>query len=206
MSKDTCTWGTPRGAGGIPERRKRPRLLLPSAICRSPCSTWISTELWFDSEVLNRSLLRTGIGVLRGIKTFITPPIVSRPSDRGVTSLSIRSRSSPVRMPACTAAPIATTSSGLTDWHGSRGMRVRTISCTIGMRLEPPTKTTSSMSSAARPESLRAPCTGRSRRSSRSGQSPSNTLRSRVVSTCRGPSGPVAMKGREIGVLGTPLN
>ena len=201
MSKDTCTWGTPRGAGGMPERRKRPRLLLSAAICRSPCSTWISTELWLASDVLNRSLLRTGIEVLRGISTFITPPMVSRPSDRGVTSLSIRSRSSPVRIPACTAAPIATTSSGFTDWQGSSGIRVRTICCTIGMRVQPPTSTTSSMSSAAKAESRRARCTGRSKRSSRSGQRPSNTRRSRVVSICSGPSGPVAIKGKEIGVL-----
>ena len=115
MSNDTCTWGTPRGAGGIPERRKRPNDLLSHAICRSPCSTWISTEFWLASDVLNTSALRTGMAVLRGISTFITPPIVSSPSERGVTSLSIRSRSSPVRMPACTAAPIATTSSGFTD-------------------------------------------------------------------------------------------
>ena len=206
MSNDTCTWGTPRGAGGMPESRKRPRLLLPSAICRSPCNTCTSTELWLGSEVLNTSLLRTGIGVLRGISTFMTPPMVSSPNDNGVTSLSIRSRNSPVRIPACTAAPIATTSSGFTDWQGSRGTKVRTICCTIGMRVDPPTSTTSSMSSAASPESRRARCTGRNRRSSRSGHSPSNTLRSSVVSMCSGPSGPVAMNGNEMGVLCTPLS
>ena len=158
------------------------------------------------SEVLNTSLLRTGIGVLRGISTFMTPPMVSSPNDNGVTSLSIRSRNSPVRIPACTAAPIATTSSGFTDWQGSRGTKVRTICCTIGMRVDPPTSTTSSMSSAASPESRRARCTGRNRRSSRSGHSPSNTLRSSVVSMCSGPSGPVAMNGNEMGVLCTPLS
>ena len=134
----------------------------------------------------------------------MTPPIVSRPRERGLTSLSIRSRNSPVRMPACTAAPIATTSSGLTDWQGSRGTRVRTMACTIGMRVPPPTNTTSSISSAARPESRRARCTGRSSRSSRSPQRPSKVRRSRVVSMWSGPASAVAIKGREMGVLCTP--
>src|SRR5574341_810215 len=39
MSKVTSTCGVPRGAGGMPSRRKRPRLILSVAIGRSPCST-----------------------------------------------------------------------------------------------------------------------------------------------------------------------
>ena len=83
---------------------------------------------------------------------------------------------------------------------------MRTNCFTIGMRVEPPTKTTSSMSSAARAASRSALCTGRNRRSNRSGQRASKPPRSRLVSMCRGPASAVAMKGSEIGVLCTPLN
>jgi hypothetical protein len=51
--------------------------------------------------------------------TFVmTPPSVSRPTDSGVTSSSTTSSTSPLSTPACSAAPIATTSSGLTVTFG----------------------------------------------------------------------------------------
>ena len=53
---------------------------------------------------------------------------------------------SPESTPACTAAPMATTSSGLTPLCGSLPKNFLTVSCTSGMRVEPPTSTTSSMS------------------------------------------------------------
>ncbi|MNC57284.1 hypothetical protein D3C75_1069330 [compost metagenome] len=43
MLKVTSICGTPRGAGGISFSMNRPSVLLPFAIARSPCSTWIST-------------------------------------------------------------------------------------------------------------------------------------------------------------------
>eukprot|EP00427_Karlodinium_veneficum_P021305 CAMPEP_0169098666 /NCGR_PEP_ID=MMETSP1015-20121227/20161_1 /TAXON_ID=342587 /ORGANISM="Karlodinium micrum, Strain CCMP2283" /LENGTH=59 /DNA_ID=CAMNT_0009159527 /DNA_START=253 /DNA_END=432 /DNA_ORIENTATION=- len=53
----------------------------------------------------------------------MTPPAVSKPIDKGVTSNNKRSctceEPSPVRIAACTAAPKATASSGLMDLHGS---------------------------------------------------------------------------------------
>ena len=145
MSKDTCTWGTPRGAGGIPINLNRPRDLLSATISRSPCRTWTSTMVWLFSEVEKTSDRRTGMVVLRGITRFITPPMVSNPRDRGVTSSSKISCISWLRMAAWIAAPTATTSSGLTFWLGSRRISDRTKSCTMGIRLPPPTSTTSSI-------------------------------------------------------------
>ena len=54
-----------------------------------------------------------------GIIRVVTPPKVSTPKDRGVTSNNNISLTSPARTPACTAAPTATTSSGLTVWFGA---------------------------------------------------------------------------------------
>ena len=56
------------------------------------------------------------------------------------------SLTSPESTPAWTAAPIATTSSGFTPLCGSLPKNFLTVSCTSGMRVEPPTSTTSSMS------------------------------------------------------------
>src|SRR3712207_8468869 len=54
----------------------------------------ISTEPWLSSAVVNTSLLRVGIVVFRSISFVITPPLVSMPKERGVTS---RSRTSLTR-------------------------------------------------------------------------------------------------------------
>ena len=48
-----------------------------------------------------------------------TPPKVSIPKESGVTSNNNTSLTSPVKTPPWIAAPIATTSSGLTDLLGS---------------------------------------------------------------------------------------
>ena len=204
ISKDTSTWGTPRGAGGMPISLNRPRDLLLAAISRSPWSTCTSTEVWLFSEVEKISDRRTGMVVLRGITFFITPPMVSRPKDREETSSSMMSCTSWVMMPACTAAPTATASSGLTAWLGSRPISDRTKSCTMGMRLPPPTSTTSSMSLGVRPASLRACLRGARNPLTRSPQRPSNCDRLRRVSMCLGPSGVAVIKGRLISVLATP--
>jgi len=55
-----------------------------------------------------------GIVVFLGIILVVIPPSVSTPKDNGVTSRSRISLTSPANTPACTAAPTATTSSGLT--------------------------------------------------------------------------------------------
>ena len=109
----------------------------------------MSTAVWLSSAVENVSVRRAGIVVLRSMTLVITPPSVSSPSDSGVTSSSTTSSTSPLSTPAWSAAPIATTSSGLTVMFGSLPpVSRRTSSWTAGMRVEPPTRITSSMSSA----------------------------------------------------------
>lgn len=51
LSKVTSTLGTPRGAGGRPSRWNLPRVRLKRASARSPCSTWISTDVWLSLAV-----------------------------------------------------------------------------------------------------------------------------------------------------------
>src|SRR5229473_1816157 len=63
-----------------------------------------------------------------------TPPIVSMPSDNGVTSSSSISFTPPSRMSACTAAPSATTSSGFSSVCGWRAKNSSTVRRTSGTR------------------------------------------------------------------------
>ena len=71
-----------------------------------------------------------------------TPPIVSMPRVRGVTSNSSRPWTAPASTPAWRDAPIATHSSGLMPLKGSLPVTAFTASCTAGMRVEPPTSST----------------------------------------------------------------
>ena len=80
-----------------------------------------------------------------------TPPLVSIPSDSGVTSSSRTSLTSPFSTPPWIAAPTATTSSGLTPLCGSLPISSLTFACTAGMRVMPPTSTTWSIFDASRP-------------------------------------------------------
>ena len=68
------------------------------------------------------------------------------PRVSGVTSSSSTSLTSPASTPAWIAAPIATTSSGLTPLCGSLPVSSLTFSWTAGMRVMPPTRTTWSIS------------------------------------------------------------
>ncbi len=74
MSNVTSICGTPRGAGGIPSRWNRPRVRLSRAISRSPCSTWISTEVWLSDAVENTSERLHGMVVFRSMSFVMTPP------------------------------------------------------------------------------------------------------------------------------------
>ena len=146
MSKVTSICGTPRGAGGMPTRSNWPSSLLSAAISRSPWKTRMVTAAWLSSAVEKTWLFLVGIVVLRSISRVNTPPSVSMPSDSGVTSSSSTSLTSPCSTPAWIAAPIATTSSGLTPLCGSLPKNCFTTSWTLGMRVMPPTSTTSSIS------------------------------------------------------------
>ena len=95
--------------------------------------------------MVNSCARETGIVELRGMIFSASPPIVSRPSDSGITSSS--SQSSPrSRLPtsafAWIAAPSATTSSGLRLMSGGWPKNSATARRTRGMRVAPPTRTT----------------------------------------------------------------
>ena len=104
------------------------------------------TAVWLSAAVEKTWLLRVGMVVLRSMSLVKTPPRVSMPRDSGVTSSSSTSFTSPLSTPAWMAAPMATTSSGLTPLWGSLPKICLTFSCTRGMRVMPPTRMTSSIS------------------------------------------------------------
>ena len=170
-------------------------------ISDSPCATWISTDGWLSSAVVNVSDLRVGIVVLRSMSLVNTPPFVSMPSESGVTSSRRTSLTSPLSTPAWIAAPTATTSSGLTPLCGSLPMSSFTFAWTAGMRVMPPTSTTCSMSEAVSPASASACFVGPTVRSSSSCVSSSSFARVSWRSRCFGPSGVAVMNGRLICVV-----
>jgi len=83
-------------------------------------------------------------------------PIVSMPSDKGVTSRRRTSFTSPVSTPPWIAAPTATTSSGLTPLDGTRPKNFSTSCWIAGIRVDPPTSSTSLISDTDKPESFNA--------------------------------------------------
>jgi hypothetical protein len=129
-----------------------------------------------------------GIVVLRSISLVKMPPLVSMPSDSGVTSSSRTSLTSPLSTPACRQAPTATTSSGFTPLFGSLPpVSSLTRSTTAGIRVEPPTSTTCWMSPSFTPASLITCWNGDLQRSSRSEVIFWNSARVSLVSRCSGP-------------------
>src|SRR3954468_18596805 len=68
---------------------------------RSPWYTWIWTLLWLSSAVVKISERLVGIVVFRSMSLVMMPPLVSMPSDSGVTSRSRTSLTSPFSTPAC---------------------------------------------------------------------------------------------------------
>ena len=164
----------------------------------SPCKTCISTLSWLSAAVLNTSLLAVGIVVFRGINGVITPPSVSIPSERGVTSNRSTSLTSPCKTPACIAAPIATTSSGLTPLWGSFSNSSFTLSCTDGIRVIPPTNITSFISLAFIPASSIAFLHGSTVLDIKSSTNCSNFALVRLIAKCLGPEESAVIKGRLI--------
>ncbi len=107
---------------------------------------------------------------------------------------------SPASTPPWIAAPMATTSSGFTPLWGSFPKSFLTVSWTFGIRVEPPTRITSSMSSALTPASSIACLHGATVRSIRSSTSCSNLARVRVRFRCLGPDWSAVMNGRLMSV------
>ena len=156
-----------------------------------------------SAAVENVSLFLVGMVVLRGMSVVITPPSVSMPSESGVTSRSSMSFTSPDSTPACTAAPSATTSSGLTPLCGSLPKNSLTSFCTIGMRVEPPTSTTSAMSAGFLPASASAFLVGSIVRWTRSPIICSSFARDSFICMCFGPVASAVRNGRLISVSAT---
>merc|ERR1719507_2243696 len=123
-----------------------PSSLLSLAISLSPWWTFISTWVWPSAAVENTWDFLVGMVVFLLISLVNTPPRVSIPRERGVTSRRRTSVTSPARTPPWIAAPIATASSGLTDLLGARPKISLHVSWTLGILLMPPTKMTSPMS------------------------------------------------------------
>src|SRR5579871_3136717 len=98
------------------------------------------------------------------------------------------------------AAPMATTSSGLTPLFGSLSKMRLTSACTAGMRVIPPTSTTSSICACLTPASSSARSTGPRDFSMRSSVSCSSLARVSVTVRCFGPLASAVMKGRLISV------
>mmetsp|Transcript_16093 Transcript_16093/g.54678 ORF Transcript_16093/g.54678 Transcript_16093/m.54678 type:complete len:364 (-) Transcript_16093:205-1296(-) len=204
MSNDTSIWGTPRGAGGMPTRSNSPSFLLCAATSRSPCRTLICTWDWLSAAVEKTWAFLVGMVVLRLIRRVKTPPRVSIPRERGVTSSRRMSFTSPRSTPAWIAAPMATTSSGFTLRVGFLPKKSSTTCCTLGMRVIPPTRRTSSTSSLPRPASCRHDLHGSSVRVTRSSTSASNLARVILRLRCFGPEASAVIKGRDTSVCARP--
>ncbi len=113
--------------------------------------------------------------------------MVSTPSDKGVTSNSNISFISPLRTPPCIEAPIATASSGLISFLGAFPKNFSTSCCTLGIRVCPPTRITSSISLADNPASFKATLQGSIVLLIRSSTRDSNLLRVTCITRCFGP-------------------
>ena len=111
-----------------------------------------------SAAVENTSLFLAGIVVFLSINLVAIPPIVSIESESGVTSRRRISPApaSPASLPPWIEAPRATHSSGFNDLDGSCPVNCLTLSCTAGIRVEPPTNNTLLNSLALRPASLNA--------------------------------------------------
>ena len=134
------------------------------------------------------------------INLVVTPPSVSIPSDNGVTSNSNTSLTSPCRTPPCIAAPRATTSSGLTPLCGSLPKNSFTVACTFGIRVIPPTNTTSLISLALTPASFNACLQGDNVFAIKSPTSISNLLLVNFILMCLGPVLSAVINGKLISV------
>ncbi|MPN49189.1 hypothetical protein SDC9_196804 [bioreactor metagenome] len=84
----------------MPSSLNIPKDLLSTAIGLSPCKTLMSTAVWLFSAVENTCDFETGIVVFLGTNGVITPPSVSIPRVKGVTSKRTMSLTSPAKTPA----------------------------------------------------------------------------------------------------------
>ena len=196
ISNVTSICGIPLGAGAIPDKVNLPKVLLSAAICLSPWTTWISTDVWPSAAVENTWLFLAGIVVFLSINGVAIPPIVSIPNVNGVTSNNNTSLTSPVNTPACIAAPTATHSSGLTPLDGSFPVKFLTASWTAGILVDPPTKITLSIWLIESPASAKAFFIGSIDLWTKSWVNSLNLALVKFKSICFGPVASAVMNGK----------
>mmetsp|Transcript_21795 Transcript_21795/g.40044 ORF Transcript_21795/g.40044 Transcript_21795/m.40044 type:complete len:230 (+) Transcript_21795:606-1295(+) len=149
----------------MPVSSNFPRRWLSLVMVRSPSKTWMRTAGWLSWWVEKVCDFFVGMVVPRLMSLVMTPPTVSIPWDRGVTSKRrislVCSPPSPERIPPWTAAPKATASSGLIPFDGSLPPKYSEIKAmTLGIRVDPPTRTISSTSDLETSASSRTRPTG----------------------------------------------
>ena len=173
----------PRTALGSPGITSVPRYSFSCALSLSPWKMETSSDSWSSRVVAMLSDFLKGREVLRSMILRKRPPGSPTPMLMGRTSTSTTPSICPKSMLcASSAAPSATASSGWTALDGSRPKKLRMRSRTSGMRLCPPTSSTSAMSAALR---FRAPSTSSqtfSERSTRWPVSSTNSERETVAS------------------------
>ena len=98
------------------------------------------------------------------------------------------------------AAPMATTSSGFTPLDGFLPKNFSTCSWMTGIRVEPPTRITSSISEVDNPASFKAFATGSIERFTKVSANCSNFARVNVFTMCFGPLAVAVMYGKLISV------
>ena len=139
------TLGRPAGIPGIPLRLNSANLRLSFTKSRSPWYTEIRILDCPSTCVVYCLPTCVGTFELRGTSTSIRPPMVSIPRLKGVISSSKKSLLLPVSISAWTAAPSATTSSGLILSLTGFPKKAATASLTAGIRVLPPTITMASI-------------------------------------------------------------
>ena len=171
----------------MPFKWNLPNVILSAALGRSPCSTWISTAGWLSAAVEKTSVFFVGIVVFRSINLVNTPPNVSTPNDRGVTSSSSKSLTSPVNTPPWIAAPIATHSIGSILRSGALPNKSSNFFSITGILVGPPTKIVLLISPLAIPASCNAFKIGASSLFKTGSINCSNLALVRVKIRCLGP-------------------
>ena len=158
----------------------------------------MSTAGWLSAAVENVCDFLAGMVVLRSMIGVAMLPMVSIESERGATSRRRTSLTSPARTPPWIPAPMATTSSGFTPWFGVLPASSLAVSTTLGIRVMPPTSTSSSISDALTPASLRQSMTGCLVRAKSLSVSCSSLERVSVIWMCLGPVSFMVMNGSEM--------
>ena len=186
-SKETSIWGVPLPAGGISVRLNWPSDLFWDACVLSPWITWTVTAVWLSSAVEKTCDFWVGIVVFFSITGVETPPRVSIPKVKGVTSSNKTSVVSPDKTEPWIAAPTATASSGFKSFLGSFPKNSDTFFCTKGILVCPPTSKISEISAFASLASFNANLRGSKLLSTKSSTKDSNFALVILWTKCFGP-------------------